>query len=64
MEAIMPKNTCWCYHCLTASGRQKKFDKEKGKDKAKHRISDNEYLDDINDLFPWIPRGEFKRVKD
>jgi hypothetical protein len=24
----------------------------------------DEYLDDINDLFPWIPRGEYKRVKD
>ena len=60
----MPKNTCWCYDCLTASGRQKKFDKEQGKDKPKHRTSDNEYLDDINDLFPWIPRGEFKRVKE
>jgi hypothetical protein len=23
-----------------------------------------EYLDDINDIFPFIPRGEYKRVKD
>ena len=60
----MAKNRCDCFYCLTASGRQKKFDKEQGKDKLKYRASDNEYLDDINDIFPWIPRGEYKRVRE
>ena len=40
----MPKNVCWCYHCLTASGRQKKFDKLQGKDKPKYRMT----LDEMN----------------
>jgi hypothetical protein len=22
-----------------------------------------EYLDDLNDIFPFVPKGEFKRVK-
>ena len=27
-------------------------------------LGPSEYLDDINDLFPFIPRGQYKRVKD
>jgi hypothetical protein len=30
----------------------------------KRRGNMEEYLDDINDIFPFIPRGEYKRVKD
>ena len=25
---------------------------------------DYDYIDDINDIFPFVPKGEFKRVKD
>ena len=27
------------------------------------KLSQYDYIDDLNDLFPFVPRGEFKRVK-
>jgi hypothetical protein len=37
-------------------------------EKSEQWLKDNprkeEYLDDINDIFPWVPRGEYKRVND
>ena len=28
------------------------------------KLSQYDYIDDLNDLFPFVPRGEFKRVKE
>lgn len=55
----MGKNKC---NCLIAPGKQKKIDKKQGKDKPKYKPF-REPPDDLAHLFPWVPRGEFKRVK-
>ena len=38
---------------------EKLYNQQKSK-----KQSNFDYADDINDIFPWIPKGEFKRVKD
>ena len=55
---IMAKNRCACFHCLTASGKQKKFDKEQGKDKQKY------IPNDLAEIFPWLEQGVCMRVKE
>ncbi len=29
---------------------------------SEHEPQERKYLDDINDIFPWIPRGTYVRV--
>ena len=52
--------------CFGAHERLYKQQKEKtAEDRRKSpKWPDYDYIDDINDIFPWIPRGEFKRVKE
>ncbi len=41
-------------------------DRQLKKDLEELGIDDyqGEYLDDLNDIFPWIPRGTYRRVKE
>ena len=33
-------------------------------EQKEHKQSNYDYIDDLNDIFPFIPRGEYRRVKD
>ncbi len=32
-------------------------------DEGDRELQEYEYLDDLADIFPWLPRGQYKRVK-
>ena len=40
------------------SAHERLYNQQKNK-----KLSQYDYIDDLNDLFPFVPKGEFKRVK-
>ena len=56
----MIKDITQVYKILQCFGAHERlYNQQKNK-----KLSQYDYIDDLNDIFPFVPRGEFKRVKE